>query len=147
MTHDGYVPQPESASTTPAASAAAARWFDLLTNDAREAYEEADAALGNDGGFLEPEDLDEDSWTALQRATRIVDCHPLSPELRNDGISPSNTAVDVTGAEETMWRAPETIRLLDREQVLFEIFLRRICSWVRPTTPNLLPRIVNRYSR
>lgn len=132
MSHDGYALQPDSASTTPAASAAAARWFDLLTHDAHEAYEEADAALENDGGFLEPEGPDEANWTSLQRATRIVDCHPLSPELRTDGITPPNMAVDVSATEDSMWRAPENIRLTDREQILFENFLRRICSWVGP---------------
>ena len=118
--------QPESASTTPAASTsvAAARWFGLFANDvSRDLYLDTDVPQGLEGGFLDSlKGQDgEGATTPLQRATEIIDGQPL------DGA-----ATDREGfREEDMWQASENISLLDQEQVLFENFLRRICSWVR----------------
>lgn len=130
--------QSESASTTPAAGVAAVRWFGLLATDAsREAFPEADVSLGVEGalGFLCPEGgLDDNDMTALQRATRIIDgqivpAHDVGGEVIPANImTPANPRTEQ--AEEGMWQAPENICLLGREQVLFENFLNKICSWV-----------------
>lgn len=124
--------QTDSASTTPAASAgvAAVRWFGLLANDAsREAFQAADVPLGAEGGFLGPEDgQNEDDMTPLQRATRIIDNQPPGRDLPDEGNTPANPTTDL--AEEGLWEASENICLLGREQVLFENFLHRICPWV-----------------
>ena len=130
---DKFPTQPESASTTPAASAAAARWFDLLANDTQEAFEESSAPLKLDGAFLNPsgsDSQDENGLTPLQRATRIVDDQQPSPNPADAAISPSGPLSSLEKEEESMWKAPAHILLLHREQVLFENFLRRICSWV-----------------
>lgn len=128
-TPDWYAQQPDSASTTPAASTgvAAVRWFGLLANYAShpEALDEEaeDAPVGGqEGGFLDLfNGQDENDMTPLQRATKIVDdSQPL--EKRN----PLEKAI----GEEGMWQASGNILLLDREQILFGNFLHRICSWV-----------------
>ncbi|SPO06992.1 related to quinate transport protein [Cephalotrichum gorgonifer] len=130
--------QSESASTTPAAGVAAVRWFGLLATDAsREALEDTDVSLGVDGalGFLGPEgELDENDMTPLQKATRIIDgqmgpAHDVGGEvIPGEAMTPANPRADQ--AEERMWQASENICLLAREQVLFENFLNRICSWL-----------------
>lgn len=115
-------PQPDSASTTPAASTsvAAVRWFGLLANhDAlvSHAVEETDATAGQELGFLDLfNGQNEDDMTPLQRATKIIDGQPPEGNLLDE--------------EEAMWKATDNIFLLGREQCLFEHFLHRICSWV-----------------
>lgn len=124
----------DSASTTPVSSAsvAAVRWFDLLANDAPpEVFEEVDVPLGLEGGFLDPSDgQGEDAMTPLQRATRIIDGQPPARNVPEDGITPPAASQPMNLAEESLWKAPENICLLDRERGLFENFLLRICSWV-----------------
>ncbi|KAM0197374.1 hypothetical protein ACHAPI_005242 [Fusarium lateritium] len=120
--------QSDSASTTPAASAsvAAVRWFGILATDAsNEAFPEVDAASGLDGELLDPspEGQAESDITPLQRATRIIDTQPSERDL-------SNKANTLESSEEMLWKAPESISLLDQEQALFQNFLHRICSWV-----------------
>ncbi|KAH7171365.1 hypothetical protein EDB81DRAFT_710112 [Dactylonectria macrodidyma] len=132
VTNDGYGQQSDSASTTPAASAsvAAVRWFGLLANDAsHEASHEADFPLDLDGGFLEPSDgQNAVDLTPLQRATRIIDGQPPTQDLPAEGATHANS---ITGmAEERLWQASENICLLEREQILFENFIHRICSWL-----------------
>ncbi|CAM1510823.1 Fc.00g083360.m01.CDS01 [Cosmosporella sp. VM-42] len=124
--------QSDSAATSPAASAsvAAVRWFGLLASDAsREAFQEADAPLEVDGGFLDPSDgQDENDMTPLQRATRMIDGQPPVQDLHNEVMAPANPANSIS--EESMWQASENISLLDKEQILFENFIHRICSWL-----------------
>ncbi|KAM0215276.1 hypothetical protein ACHAQI_003056 [Fusarium lateritium] len=120
--------QSDSASTTPAASAsvAAVRWFGILATDAsNEAFPEVDAASGLDGELLDPspEGQAESDITPLQRATRIIDTQPSERDL-------SNKANTLESSEEMLWKAPESISLLDQEQALFQNFLHRICSWL-----------------
>ncbi|KAK7398535.1 hypothetical protein QQX98_012083 [Neonectria punicea] len=123
MEHSWFAQQPDSASTTPAGSTgvAAVRWFELLAHDAsREAFQESDAPPGLEGGFLDPlNGQDEDETTPLQRATKMIDGQPEERDLVGEGAR-----------EEDMWQASENISLLEREQVLFENFLRRLCSWL-----------------
>lgn len=123
--------QQESASTSPSASAgvAAVRWFDLLANDAsRDALPEADVTVGVEGGFLDAlGNQDEHDMTPLQRATRLID-KDSTQDLPDHTFTPGTTASNLV--EEGMWQASANITLLDREQVLFEHFLNRICSWV-----------------
>ena len=134
VANDWFGQQTDSASTTPAASAsvAAVRWFGLLANDAsREAFQEADAPLELEGGFLDPSDgQDGNDMTPLQRATRIIDGQPAAQNLPDGGINPANPMSDLE--EESMWQASESIILLHREQILFEHFIHQICSWVCP---------------
>ncbi|KAI9899762.1 hypothetical protein N3K66_006223 [Trichothecium roseum] len=122
----------DSASTTPAASTgvAAVRWFGLLANlsSTSGACEDASAAAAPvpEGGFLDLfHEQKEADLTPLQWATKIIDGQ--SP----GGQSISDSAVE----EEDMWRAPENIVLLDREQDLFENFLLRICPWLEVFDP------------
>lgn len=126
---------PESASTTPTASAsvAAARWFGLLSNDAAGGVlPEAEIPLVLDGGLhdsvLNQHDAD---LTPLQRATRIVDSVQLPEHGQETRLIPSHPVT--TAAEKSFWQAPENISLLDQEQLFFQTFLHRICSWVRHT--------------
>ncbi|KAL1849122.1 hypothetical protein VTK73DRAFT_9964 [Phialemonium thermophilum] len=116
--------QPESASTTPSASAsvAAVRWFDLLANDAsRDALDEVDLPPGLEGGFLDLfNGQDEGDLTPLQRATKAIDGQ--LPPVRRLG--------DDSAQERSMWQTQADISLLDREQGLFKNFLHRICSWL-----------------
>lgn len=128
--------QPDSASTTPAASgcAPAVRWFGLLASDApSEILQDAELQFTFDGASLEISTVsDEDNITPLQSATRIVDKQRTaldnlpdrSKHLSNNGPSTQQT-------EEALWQAPEGISLLPLEQMFFENFLRRICPWVR----------------
>ncbi|KAF4971999.1 hypothetical protein FSARC_1329 [Fusarium sarcochroum] len=130
---DWFGGQSDSASTTPAASAsvAAVRWFGILANDAStEAFQDADAPLGFDGGLLDtsPDGQVESDITPLQRATRIIDTQPPTQELSDKVISTGGQTTNVT--EESLWQASESISLLDREQALFQNFLHRICSWL-----------------
>ncbi|KAM0288129.1 hypothetical protein ACHAO9_007298 [Fusarium lateritium] len=125
---DWFGSQSDSASTTPAASAsvAAVRWFGILATDAsNEAFPEVDAASGLDGELLDPspEGQAESDITPLQRATRIIDTQPSERDL-------SNKANTLESSEERLWKAPESISLLDQEQALFQNFLHRICSWL-----------------
>lgn len=125
---DWFGGQSDSASTTPAASAsvAAVRWFGILANDAsNEAFPEADAALGLDGELLDtsPEGQVESDTTPLQKATKIIDTQPSEQDL-------SGKAHVRDSSEERLWKASESISLLDQEQALFQNFLHRICSWV-----------------
>ncbi|ENH72007.1 hypothetical protein FOC1_g10001856 [Fusarium oxysporum f. sp. cubense race 1] len=118
--------QSDSNSTTPAASAsvAAVRWFGILANDAsNEAFPDADAPLGLDGELLDtsPNGQADSDITPLQKATRIIDAQPPTRDAVNDH------AANVS--EESLWQAPRSISLLDREQTLFQNFLHRICSW------------------
>ncbi|KAM5343754.1 hypothetical protein ACJ41O_012291 [Fusarium nematophilum] len=130
VTHDGG--QSDSASTTPSASAsvAAVRWFGLLANDAsRDALQEVDVPLGAEGGLLDPSDgQDENDMSPLQRATKIIDGQPPTPSLADEGIAAMSPLVNL--AEENLWQASENICLLEREQVLFENFLHRMCPWL-----------------
>ena len=135
--------QTDSTSTTPAASTsvAAVRWFGLVANDAsREALQAADAPLGVEGGFLDPSDgQDEDKMTPLQRATRMIDGQPPERErdLFDNARTPANSAMDSADfKEQSLWQAADKIWLLDREQILFENFLHRICPWVGLITSN-----------
>ncbi|KAF6513681.1 hypothetical protein HZS61_007006 [Fusarium oxysporum f. sp. conglutinans] len=119
--------QSDSNSTTPAASAsvAAVRWFGILANDAsNEAFPDADAPLGLDGELLDtsPDGQADSDITPLQKATRIIDAQPPTRDAVNDH------AANVS--EESLWQAPRSISLLDREQTLFQNFLHRICSWL-----------------
>ncbi|KAH6954526.1 fungal-specific transcription factor domain-containing protein [Fusarium avenaceum] len=125
---DWFGGQSDSASTTPAASAsvAAVRWFGILANDAsNEAFPEADAALGLDGELLDtsPEGQAESDTTPLQKATKIIDTQPSEQDL-------SGKAHVRDSSEERLWKASESISLLDQEQALFQNFLHRICSWL-----------------
>lgn len=108
------------------------RWFGLVASDAsREALQAADAPLGVEGGFLDPSDgQDESDMTPLQRATRMIDGQPPEQErsLSDDGSAQVNPTTVV--AEEGLWQAANKIWLLDREQMLFENFLHRICPLV-----------------
>lgn len=123
---------PDSASTTPTASAsvAAARWFGLLSNDvSRGVLHEAEFPPGFEGGLLDPILNQHDgNLTPLQRATRIVDSDQL-PGSGGEGRFASERT-STTAGEESLWRASENISLLDREQVFFQTFLHRICPWV-----------------
>lgn len=116
-------PQPDSASTTPAASTsvAAVRWFGLLASHdplVSSAIEHTDDTAGTEAGFLDLfNGQNEDDMTPLQRATKIIDGQPPEGHLFDE--------------EEAMWKAPANIPLLGPEQGLFEHFLHRICSWVR----------------
>ncbi|RKK35860.1 hypothetical protein BFJ66_g13753 [Fusarium oxysporum f. sp. cepae] len=119
--------QSDSNSTTPTASAsvAAVRWFGILANDAsNEAFPDADAPLGLDGELLDtsPDGQADSDITPLQKATRIIDAQPPTRDAVNDH------AANVS--EESLWQAPRSISLLDREQTLFQNFLHRICSWL-----------------
>ncbi|KAJ4251492.1 hypothetical protein NW762_011479 [Fusarium torreyae] len=130
---DWFGGQSESASTTPAASAsvAAVRWFGILANDASsEAFQDADVPLGLDGDLLgtSPDCQVESDITPLQRATRIIDAQPPGRGVSEEGIGVDSHATNTT--EESLWQAPESISLLDREQALFQNFLHRICSWL-----------------
>ncbi|KAH6976162.1 hypothetical protein BKA56DRAFT_488860 [Ilyonectria sp. MPI-CAGE-AT-0026] len=132
VANDSSGQQSDSASTTPTASAsvAAVRWFGLLASDAsREAFQEADIALELEGGFLDPSDgQEENDTTPLQRATRIIDDQPPAQDLSEEGIAAASPITNL--AEKSMWQASANICLLDREQMLFENFLHRICSWL-----------------
>ena len=123
---------PDSASTTPTASAsvAATRWFGLLSNDAaRGVLQEEDVSLGFDGGLLDPILNHHDGdLTPLQRATRIVDSDQ-SPDSSREGRIALESAL-TTASEASFWQASENISLLDREQDFFQTFLHRICPWV-----------------
>lgn len=117
---------PNSAATTPVASAsvAAERWFGLLANSqyiapdhthqdtgfsAEDAPpDDSGPGGGGGGGFLDLfNGQNEDEMTPLQRATKIID-----------------------GPDASTWQAPQNIHMLHTEQVLFEHFINRICSWL-----------------
>ncbi|KAF5017327.1 hypothetical protein F66182_10756 [Fusarium sp. NRRL 66182] len=130
---DWFGGQPDSASTTPVASASAAavRWFGILANDASgEAFQDADAPLGLDGCLLDtsPDGHAESDITPLQRATRMIDSQPIEPDMPDRGLGAGGRTGNV--AEESLWQATESISLLAREQSLFQNFLHRICSWL-----------------
>ncbi|KAI5458839.1 hypothetical protein BGZ63DRAFT_362069 [Mariannaea sp. PMI_226] len=142
LPHDWFGQQPDSASTTPVASTsvAAVQWFDLLAKDAsRVAFQEADAPPGLEGGFLDPFNGQyEDDTTPLQRATKIIDGQPLVGDL-----------IGEASRENDMWQASESISLLEREQILFENFLHRICPWLDlfdtdRTFSTIVPRLAAR---
>ncbi len=130
LAHDWFGEQPDSASTTPVASTsvAAVQWFGLLAKDAsRVAFQEADLPPRLEGSFLDPFNGQyEDGATPLQRATKIIDGQPLAGDVVGDG-----------SRENDMWQAPDNISLLEREQILFENFLHRICPWVRFRTSEI----------
>lgn len=98
---------------------AAVQWFGLLTRDAsREFQDDAPSAL--EGGCLDPfSGHDGNATTPLQHATKIIDDQP-----------PEKTPTGKGSGEEAMWQAPQSIVLLEHEQILFANFLHRICSWV-----------------
>ncbi|KAM0239585.1 hypothetical protein ACHAP5_008233 [Fusarium lateritium] len=125
---DWFGSQSDSASTTPAASAsvAAVRWFGILATDAsNEAFPESDAASGLDGELLDTSPVGQagSDTTPLQRATRIIDTQPSEQDL-------SDKVDTLASSEERLWKASESILLLDKEQALFQNFLHRICSWL-----------------
>ncbi|KEF56118.1 uncharacterized protein A1O9_07699 [Exophiala aquamarina CBS 119918] len=128
--------QPDSASTTPAASgcAPAVRWFGLLANDApSEILQDAELQFAFDGTSLEVSAIsDEDNITPLQMATRIVDKQRTPRDNLSDRSKPLlDNGPPTQQTEEALWQASEGISLLPSEQMFFENFLRRICPWVR----------------
>ncbi|KAI6774098.1 unnamed protein product [Fusarium graminearum] len=123
-TADWFTAQSESASTTPAssASAAAVRWFGILSNEApNEEFLEAETLQG-DLLDTSPEGRADSDITPLQRATRAIDTQPEISDRRNSRTS--------NISEESLWQASKSISLLDQEQGLFQNFLHRICSWL-----------------
>jgi hypothetical protein len=128
LTFDWFGEQPDS-EASPAASTgvAAVQWFGLLAKDAsREAHQETDVPAGSEVNLLDPFNAQyEGETTPLQRATRIIDGQPVGKDSVPGG-----------GREQDFWQSSESITLLEREQILFENFLHRICSWVGfPSSP------------
>jgi hypothetical protein len=129
------IPEPESATTSPSASAgvAAVRWFGLFASDvSQEAVQDASGPLGFDG--LLDNTGDDETASPLQLATRIIDAH--QGEMQGEDIP-----------EESLWQASESIQLLPPEQLLFEHFLHRICSWVSKTVSVHVPLCLTHLAR
>lgn len=127
VNYDWFAAQPESASSTPSVptQSAALRWLGVLTSNASgDAFPDADVAQHLDTGFLRGADGDGDgSLTPLQRATRAVDDRAAD---NNDLLA---SDADDSVYTQLPWQS-ENIDLLHDEQMLFNRFLRRICSWV-----------------
>jgi hypothetical protein len=101
---------------TASVSVAAARWFGLF----RDELQERDVSPSVEWGFPGPLDgQDDNDMTQLQRATKLIDDQHLQNDFADEG-----------SCEQDMWQASESISLLEREQILFENFVHRICSWV-----------------
>ncbi|VUC30179.1 unnamed protein product [Clonostachys rosea] len=120
---------------TASVSVAAARWFGLF----REELQERDVSPSVEWGFPGPLDGQDDSdMTQLQRATKLIDDQNLEGDFANE--------VD---CEQDMWQASESITLLEREQILFENFVHRICAWLdlfdnARTFSTIVPRLAAR---
>lgn len=92
---------------------------------------------GLEGDFLYPLDgQNENNMTPLRRATRIIDSQPSPDDTSGEAMATANSVSNVT--EEDMWQASENISLLEKEQMLFEDFLHRICPWVCLCCPRIL---------
>ncbi|CAH0042255.1 unnamed protein product [Clonostachys rhizophaga] len=120
---------------TASVSVAAARWFGLF----RDELQERDVSPSVEWGFPGPLDgQDDNDMTQLQRATKLIDDQHLEKDLANEG-----------SCEQDMWQASESISLLEREQILFENFIHRICLWLdlfdnARTFSTIVPRLAAR---
>ena len=132
VAHGWVEPRPGSASSTPARSTnlAAIRWFGVLTgNGSHEAASDILSNLSLECDFLDrTEGQSEGDLTPLQRATRAVDGRESNSNLLDESVLPVETTGFLNG--KLPWQSTESIPLLHEQQVLFEIFLRRISSRV-----------------